>query len=56
MQKKKFINGSIFICNLNYYLSKKNIINNKTCFYKMEKKHSIDLDDNFDKNIIKNFL
>ena len=51
-----FINGSIFISNLNYYLDNKNLINSKTSFFKMEKKHSIDLDDNFDKSILKIFL
>ena len=51
-----FINGSIFISNLNYYLDSKNLMNDKTSFFKMEKKHSIDLDDNFDKKILKNLL
>jgi CMP-N,N'-diacetyllegionaminic acid synthase len=51
-----FINGSIFISNLKHYLNNKNLINHKTSFFKMEKKHSIDLDDNFDKSILKNFL
>ena len=55
-KKFYFINGSIFISNLKYYLNNKRVNTKKTYFFKMEKKHSIDLDDNFDKKIVTNFL
>lgn len=51
-----FINGSIFIFNALNFLKTKKFITKTSLIFKMEKKHSIDLNDNFDKQLIKNFL
>ena len=51
-----FINGSIIICSIKKFLQTKKFLDDKSIFFKMDKKNSIDINDNFDKNLIKNFL
>jgi CMP-N,N'-diacetyllegionaminic acid synthase len=51
-----FINGSIFIGSIKKFLRTKKFLDDKSIFFKMDKKNSIDINDNFDKALIKNFL
>lgn len=55
-KKFYFINGSVFIFNALNFLKTKTFITKTSLIFKMEKKHSIDLNDNFDKQIIKSLL
>jgi CMP-N,N'-diacetyllegionaminic acid synthase len=55
-KKFYFINGSIFIGSIEKFLKTKKFLDKKTIFFKMTKKHSIDLNDYFDKQLIKSFL
>ena len=55
-KKFYFINGSIFIFNALNFLKTKKFITKTSLIFKMEKKHSIDLNNNFDIQLIKNFL
>ena len=51
-----FINGSIFIGSINKFLKNKNFLDDKNIFFKMDKKNSIDINNEFDKELVKNFL
>ena len=55
-KKFYFINGSIFIGSIKKFLKNKKFLDNKTIFFKMDKKNSIDINDNLDKKLIKNLL
>ena len=55
-KKSYFINGSIFIGSIKKFLKKKKFLDKNSVFFKMEKKHSIDINDNFDKQLIKSFI
>lgn len=55
-KKSFFVNGSIFIGSIKKFLKKKKFLDKNSVFFKMEKKHSIDINDNFDKQLIKSFI
>ena len=48
-----FINGSIYIYNSAFFLKNNSVLDDKITLFKMDKKHSIELDDKFDIKLIK---
>lgn len=55
---KKFlcINGSIYIVNARSYLKDPNILKKNSTIFEMDKKHSIQIDDYYDLNMMKNLM
>ena len=51
-----YINGSIYIANAKNYIKKPNFLTKNSTIFKMNKKHSIEIDDYFDLKIIKNLV
>jgi CMP-N,N'-diacetyllegionaminic acid synthase len=56
LKKVYVINGSIYIFNANFFLKTKKFFNEKSFLFKMHKKNSIELDENFDLKVLKSFL
>ncbi len=50
------MNASIYIYSRNFLKKGRNIFSKKTSYYLMPRERSIDIDDIFDLNIVKNFL
>ena len=55
-EKSFYINGSIFIALLRIFLKEKKFLNRNSTFFRMNKSHSIDVNDIFDKRLIQTFL
>ena len=55
---KKFlcITGSIYIVNARSYLKDPNILKKNSKIFEMDKKHSIQIDDYYDLNMMKNLM
>ena len=51
-----FFNGSLYISNVKEYLKNKTFLHKKTLAFKMDKKHSFEVDDLLDLSIIKTIL
>jgi CMP-N-acetylneuraminic acid synthetase len=51
-----FINGSIYIANAKNYIKKPNFLTKNSTIFKMDKKHSIEINDYFDLKIIKEIM
>ena len=51
-----YINGSIYITNAKSYIKKPNFLTKNSTIFKMDKKHSIEIDDYFDLKMIKNLV
>ncbi len=51
-----YINGSIYIANAKNYIMKPNFLTRNSTIFKMDKKHSLEIDNYFDLKIIKNFI
>ena len=55
-KKSYFINGSIFIGSIKKFLKGKKFLDRSSVFFKMEKKHSIDINDKIDKKLVENLI
>ncbi len=55
-KKSFYINGSIFIGSIKKFLKEKKFLNKDSVFFKMEKKHSIDVNDSFDIKLVENLI
>ena len=55
-EKSFYINGSIFIGSIKNFLKEKKFLNRKSTFFRMNKSHSIDVNDIFDKRLIQTFI
>ena len=51
-----FINGSIYIANAKNYIKRPNFLTRNSTIFKMDKKHSIEINDYFDLKIIKDIM
>ena len=51
-----YVNGSIYITNGENYIKNPSFLTKNSTIYKMDKKHSIEIDDYFDLKIIKNII
>ena len=51
-----YINGSIYIAKAKNYIIKPNFLTRNSTIFKMDKKHSLEIDNYFDLKIIKNFI
>ena len=55
-KKCVFVNGAIYVSNTEHFLKNKKFLTNKTEFFFMDKKNSIDIDESFDLKIAEVFI